>query len=128
MFTRGLNDIGIFNNLRSVLGYKRIISKNFRKTDDGIQRRAQFMADIGQEHRLGLIGGNRLIARLAVSDVLHFQRVQRAAQVIFGLFGMLAQLQKAEMQALDHIGDVALQQAQLAGAVDDHVLIQRVGV
>ena len=63
---------------------KRLLFHHLGEADDGVQRRAQFMAHIGQEFRLGAAGGFGFRFLLQISSGqfrellgLRFQRLSR---------------------------------------------------
>ena len=59
-FARGLRRLGI----SELLGRQRRVEQQIGHAENAVERRADFVADGGEEARLGAVGGFRLVARL----------------------------------------------------------------
>ena len=59
-FARGLRRLGV----SELLGRERRVEQQIGHAENAVERRADFVADRGEEARLGAVGGFRLVARL----------------------------------------------------------------
>ncbi len=80
-----LIEIGLARVVAAIL---RVLAQDFAVADDGVERRAQFVAHIGEEGRLGAGGGFGLMARFLgfLARLADFARIvaehgERAAHV-----------------------------------------------
>ena len=62
-FARGLRRLGVGD----LFGRERRVEQQIGHAEDAVERRADFVADHGEEARLGAVGGFRLVARHARS-------------------------------------------------------------
>src|ERR1700730_15264434 len=77
MLARSINSPRVsFLALRLAIEFG-VLKKNFAKSDNGIERGAQFMAHFGKEDGLGAIGD--------ISHVLRLAKAERSLTMAFGL-------------------------------------------
>ena len=68
---RGLRRLGV----SELLGCQRRVEQQIGHAENAVERRADFVADGGEETRLGVVGGFRLVARLLKRAHLDFAQL-----------------------------------------------------
>ena len=122
-FARGLRRLGV----GELLGRERRVEQQIGHAENAVERRADFVADGGEEARLGAVGGFRLVARLRERAHLDFVQFP----IVVGQF-LDARLQRAHLVrvcalAHQHEGDDGAgggEQRADAGAVGVGVVIR----
>ncbi len=79
----GMNGIEIPQAVRRIFSESPF--EDFRETEDGVHRRSDFMAHIGQKSALGLVGGFGLLFGLAQLDLLVLQPMPFSTQLLLGI-------------------------------------------